>query len=181
MRTLLLLLLLVNVTAAEMVLVKDGIPQAEIILQANPTAAAQLGAFELNHHVKLITGAEFPVKGQKSEKFPGQSRDMKFYAFLQFVCGTDSVCFGEFASDDPFALLDVRERDFDKNTVFFPDIGNCKEIFPAFAPAQGLDRFFLENLGEHVGRAGAGEGAFPMACRDQRRCGHDADTVVPGP
>lgn len=62
MKQLLLLLLAVNVAAAEMILVKDGVLQAEIVLEAKPTTSAQLGAFELNHHVKMITGTEFPVK-----------------------------------------------------------------------------------------------------------------------
>ena len=62
MRSLLLLLLAVNVAAAEMILVKDGVPQAEIVLEAKPSTSAQLGAFALNHHVKMITGAEFPIK-----------------------------------------------------------------------------------------------------------------------
>ena len=62
MKKILLLLLSVNLAAAEMVLVRDGVPQAEIVLEEKPSASAQMGAFELNHHVKMITGAEFPVK-----------------------------------------------------------------------------------------------------------------------
>ena len=62
MRSLLFLLLAVNVAAAEMVLVKEGVPQAEIVLESTPSASAQLGAFELNYHIKMITGTELPLK-----------------------------------------------------------------------------------------------------------------------
>ena len=46
MRYFLLLLLAVNVAAAEMILVKDGVPQAEIVLEAKPSKSAQLGAYK---------------------------------------------------------------------------------------------------------------------------------------
>lgn len=62
MKKLLLLMLSANLAAAEMVLVKDGVPRAEIVLRERPAASAQLAAFELNHHVKMITGTAFPVK-----------------------------------------------------------------------------------------------------------------------
>jgi|APSaa5957512622_1039677.scaffolds.fasta_scaffold18656_2 hypothetical protein len=42
-------------------LVREGTPAAEIILSQTPTKAARLGAYELQHHVKLITGAELPI------------------------------------------------------------------------------------------------------------------------
>ena len=48
-------------SATEYVLVKGGQPRAAIILSERPTQSAQLGALELRHHVKLITGAELPV------------------------------------------------------------------------------------------------------------------------
>ena len=70
MKKMLLLMLSANLAAAEMVLVKDGVPQAEIVLRERPAASAQMGAFELNHHVKMITGTTFPVKYGKGS--PGK-------------------------------------------------------------------------------------------------------------
>ena len=42
-------------------LIENGNPKAVIILEKNPTCAAQLGAYELNHHLKMISGAELKV------------------------------------------------------------------------------------------------------------------------
>ncbi len=43
-------------------LVTDGKPAATIVLsEENPTVCAQLGALELQYHVKQITGAELPI------------------------------------------------------------------------------------------------------------------------
>ena len=42
-------------------LVRDGQPQATIVIAEQPTRAAQLGAYELQHHVRLITGATLPI------------------------------------------------------------------------------------------------------------------------
>ena len=45
-----------------MTLVEDGQPRAGIVLDgASPTRAAQFAAFELQHVVRLITGAELPI------------------------------------------------------------------------------------------------------------------------
>ncbi|MDD5704816.1 MAG: DUF4838 domain-containing protein [Kiritimatiellae bacterium] len=45
----------------ELTLVKEGVPTAVIVLAAQPTKAAQLAAFELQHHVRLVTQAEVPI------------------------------------------------------------------------------------------------------------------------
>ncbi|MBT7162551.1 MAG: hypothetical protein HN904_07210, partial [Victivallales bacterium] len=42
-------------------LVRDGKPEAVIVLGEKATRSAQMGAFELQHHVRLITGAELPI------------------------------------------------------------------------------------------------------------------------
>ena len=42
-------------------LVDRGRPAAHIVLSHQPTRAAQLAAYELQHHVKLVTGAELPL------------------------------------------------------------------------------------------------------------------------
>ena len=46
---------------AEFTLVKDGQAEAVILLDQKATRSAQMGAFELQHHVKLITDAELPI------------------------------------------------------------------------------------------------------------------------
>lgn len=47
--------------AASLTLVRDGTPSVTIVLDAKPTKAAQLGAFELQHVVRQITGATLPI------------------------------------------------------------------------------------------------------------------------
>lgn len=50
--------------AAELTLVRDGHAAAAIVLAAAPSRAAQLAAFELQHHLQLITGATLPILSQ---------------------------------------------------------------------------------------------------------------------
>ncbi|MEI8246638.1 MAG: DUF4838 domain-containing protein [Lentisphaerota bacterium] len=53
-----------NIEATEagpLILVEGGKPVASIILSATPTRAAQLGAYELQHYVELMTGASLPI------------------------------------------------------------------------------------------------------------------------
>ena len=40
----------------------------EIVLRQDATSSAQLAAFELNHHIRLITGTELPVVRSASGK-----------------------------------------------------------------------------------------------------------------
>lgn len=39
----------------------DGMPNATIIISKAPSPAAQLAALELQHHVKIISGAKLPI------------------------------------------------------------------------------------------------------------------------
>ena len=52
--------------AASLALVRDGRPSASIVLDDRPTQAAQLGAYELQHVVRMITGATLPIVGRDS-------------------------------------------------------------------------------------------------------------------
>lgn len=45
----------------ELTLIKEGEPEAMIVLALAPTRAAQLAAFELQHHMQRITGAKLPI------------------------------------------------------------------------------------------------------------------------
>ena len=51
--------------ATELTLVQNGKANAVILLDNPATKSAQLGAFELQHHVKLITGVELPITNKK--------------------------------------------------------------------------------------------------------------------
>ena len=55
-----------SLSAAELVLVKEGKANAAIILGEKPTKAAQLGAQELRNFVKLISGAELPIRTESA-------------------------------------------------------------------------------------------------------------------
>lgn len=48
--------------AVELILVNAGQPTATIFLERQPTKAAQFAAYELQWHVKQITGAELPIR-----------------------------------------------------------------------------------------------------------------------
>ena len=50
-----------GLAAAELTLAKDGQPTAVIVLAEKPTKAAQFAAFELQWHVKAISGATLPI------------------------------------------------------------------------------------------------------------------------
>jgi len=69
MKTFLILLFAAVMTitqscAGEVTLVRDGRPEAGIVIdKKSPTRAAQLAAFELQHVIKQITGAEVPIVG----------------------------------------------------------------------------------------------------------------------
>ena len=56
-----ILMLTCAAVLGDVVLVKDGKPLAEIVLNKPATKSAQLGAFELQYHIKLITGAQLPI------------------------------------------------------------------------------------------------------------------------
>lgn len=47
--------------AEPLTLVKDGVPTSTIIIAADATKSAQLAAYELQHHLQLITGATVPI------------------------------------------------------------------------------------------------------------------------
>ncbi len=49
-------------------LVENGLPLAEIVLKAPASRSAQLGAFELRHHLQMISGASLPIVAEASNK-----------------------------------------------------------------------------------------------------------------
>lgn len=105
-----------SLSAAELVLVKDGKANAAIILGEKPTKAAQLGAQELRNFVKLISGAELPIRtesapekvkiyigntkaareiGLTPEKFSGETYQIKTEGDQIFLTGNDTPDFGK--------------------------------------------------------------------------------------
>lgn len=69
--------------SAELILVDDGVPKAVIVIGETPTRSAQFAAFELQHVVKLITGAELaiqadaPADGDAARLLVGESATTK--------------------------------------------------------------------------------------------------------
>ncbi len=51
-----------------LVLIDEGQPRAAILLSEKPTKSAQLGAFELQEHIRLITGVELPIRREGRAK-----------------------------------------------------------------------------------------------------------------
>lgn len=104
------------VSGAVMTLVKNGIPESTIVLAQRPTRAAQFAAFELQHHIKLITGAVVPivrdgepaygvkilvgeskgtkVLGLKNDGFKDQEYLIKFIQHAIILMGRDKLDFG---------------------------------------------------------------------------------------
>lgn len=60
-------------------LAKDGQARASIILGATPTRAAQFAAFELQAHVKGISGATLPILRETGGTLPTPSGHVKIY------------------------------------------------------------------------------------------------------
>ena len=67
----LLLLLLTGTLFADnsIQLVKNKKATAEIVLPADATGSAQLAAYELNHHIQLMTGIRLPVTARATGKY----------------------------------------------------------------------------------------------------------------
>lgn len=59
--TLLVLAVMASASAAPLTLVKDGKPNCAIVLGEAPYRAAQFAAYELQWHLRQITGAEVPI------------------------------------------------------------------------------------------------------------------------
>lgn len=51
-------------------IVKDGEPQAEIVIATNPARAAEFGAAELQAYIKKITGARLEIVSTPTNKKP---------------------------------------------------------------------------------------------------------------
>jgi len=54
----------------EVEIVKEGIPKAKIVISSQPTKVSQFAAYELQYHIKKITGAKLPIV-KDNEKIRG--------------------------------------------------------------------------------------------------------------
>ncbi len=105
----------------QLVLVDEGQPRAVILISEKPTKSAQLGAFELQEHILLITGVELPIcregevqtldageiilsigdtvlaqkHGFKGSDFELRERLVKVTSNSVFMIGLDAEDFGE--------------------------------------------------------------------------------------
>lgn len=118
-------------------LVDNGVPCAEIILKAPASRSAQLGAFELQHHIKMISNATLPIVAEPSEKtvihiYIGNppeplsfqdSGEMSRRIFLKnsiVLTGFDSSDFGkvDYSRVETFPMIDP-SRDYVYNGSLF--------------------------------------------------------------
>jgi hypothetical protein len=131
---------------ADLTLVRDGVANAEIILGKKPTRAAQLGAFELRHHIELITGAKLPVLAVPSGKqevriFIGETPDKKIRKYtgekiIREFSGNNIILTGRDTSG--YGKVDYRKvKTFPLKTFQWDYVYNC----PLFAVYD-----FLEDL-----------------------------------
>ena len=102
--------------ASDLTLVHDGKINSAIVLGEKPTASAQLGAFELQHWIRRITGAILPIRtekaaetvkiyvgdceaarreGLKKENFKKESYTIKCSGNNVFLMGNDSENFAK--------------------------------------------------------------------------------------
>ncbi|OQA88992.1 MAG: hypothetical protein BWY31_00177 [Lentisphaerae bacterium ADurb.Bin242] len=91
--------------SADMTLVRDGKPEAAIVLEEKPTASAQMGAFELQHNIRLITGATLPIVrgeapkdtlvtirvGGENQGLTGEANRIQFSKNKILLTGNDSA------------------------------------------------------------------------------------------
>jgi len=62
--------LLTAAASGETLIVRDGRPEAEIVISSNPTRMAKLAATELQNYVERITGASLPIRTEVTDAVP---------------------------------------------------------------------------------------------------------------
>ncbi len=105
-------------SGTELTLVSNGTPSSEIILGTNPTQSASLGAYELQYHIRKITGAELPIlaaptqadnvkiyigdlPGGRKEKFTGEKIVRRLSGKTIILTGNDTSLRKKFDYNDP--------------------------------------------------------------------------------
>jgi hypothetical protein len=143
--------------ARDLVLVKNGEPQAVIVLSKKPTRSAQMGAYELQHNIKLITGAEIPITDStendgKVQIFVGESNATKNmgYRSADFKGETSLVNFRNdyiilIGNDSP----DYQKVDYKKPNTFPPIKYSLKgSLYAVYDFLENQCGFHFYDLGE---------------------------------
>ena len=90
-------------------IVKDGKPAAAIVWGEKPVKSAQMGAYELQHHVRMMTGAVLPIVknrtgagnlniiqiGGENDDLKGESSRIRFSGRKLLLTGADKKDFGK--------------------------------------------------------------------------------------
>ena len=101
-------------------LVRNGEAEAVILLDEKATKSAQLGAFELQHHVKLMTGVQLPILtgkapagkniikiGGDNKGLTGDSSKIEFKGNTLLLTGNDSLIYGKVDYNKPTTFPQV--------------------------------------------------------------------------
>lgn len=107
-------LTLLPVSGAEVFLVQNGQPQAEIVIRENPARMVKLAAADLQAYVEKISGAKLPIVSKPAENgrvsiYVGESLGTK-----TLKVDADSLKHGAFrmVSGDRWLVLAGRDRDY---------------------------------------------------------------------
>ena len=122
-----LVLMLTNANAASLRLVRNGVPNAGIVLSASPRPAASMAARELQEHVRLITGADLPIV-----------RDGASVEGIRILVGESEATRALGLRSDDFASQEYLIRAEDKTLVL---MGRDE---PLRAPAEGSEPAAVE-------------------------------------
>lgn len=125
--------LLCNAKSYKIRIVEDGTPVAKIVISSQPTKVAQFAAYELQYHIKKITGAKLPivkdnekVKGVKI--LVGESKYTKKYRINSNRFKNQEYLIRFY----PDAIVLIGKDDQDKGEVKYPEKGDFKN-YPEYA------------------------------------------------
>ncbi|NLO72569.1 MAG: DUF4838 domain-containing protein, partial [candidate division WS1 bacterium] len=137
----------------ELTLVRDGNPAATIVLAEPAARAAQLGAYELQHHVKLITGATLPIVREPdtvtgTRVLVGESR-----ATHRLGVSPGKLSEQEYLIQflpDTLVLMGVDKADYGEVVYDAENLAVCKG-FPGFFDEQGTMHAVYDFLRRYCG------------------------------
>ncbi len=99
---------------AQAFLVKDGLPQAEIVIAEHPPRMAKLAASELQQHLLEMTGAKLPITTKPSSRVQVQVYVGRSAYTDRLKVSDDGLEHGAFrmASGENWLVLLGRDRDY---------------------------------------------------------------------
>ena len=136
---------------ADVTLVKNGVPNAEIVVGKNPTRSTGLGAFELQFHIQKITGTRLSIVEKPTGKVPvrifigGNNKGFTGERIVRRFKGNDIILTG----NDTSARKPVNYQDH-KTFPFADAVNEYGYNGPLFAVYDFLEdlcgvRFFFMN------------------------------------